>query len=172
MTAPIELSEYNPQWPTMFSVEKLFLKSVAGKWLYGDIEHVGSTSVPGLIAKPVIDIMFGVKSLKESEPAIPALEQAGYCYAPYKTDVMHWFCKPSEHFRTHHLHLAPFESPLWFERIMFRDLLRKDAGLATEYALLKQQLADRHCDDRQAYTDAKWPFIFNALAQKGRLQYR
>jgi len=165
MSAPIELSEYNPQWPAIFAAEKAFLEHVAGGWLCGGIEHVGSTSVPGLIAKPVIDIMFGVKSLEESKAAIPVLEKQGYSYAPYKTDVMHWFCKPSEHFRTHHLHLIPFESPLWIERIRFRDLLRAHKNLAIEYALLKRQLAARYHNDREAYTDAKWPFIFNALTQ-------
>lgn len=151
----------------MFAAEKTLLEHVAGEWLCGGIEHVGSTSVPRLIAKPVIDIMFGVTSLKESRAAIPALENEGYRYAPYKTDVMHWFCKPSEHFRTHHLHLIPFESPLWIERVRFRDLLRTHSDVATEYALLKQQLAARYHEDREAYTDAKWPFISNALTQYG-----
>src|SRR5262245_52582483 len=117
MTSPINLSEYNPAWPEIFRMEKLFLENIAGEWLCGGIEHVGSTSVVGLIAKPIIDIMFGVKSLAASKAAIGILETNGYCYAPYKTEVMHWFCKPSEDFRTHHLHLVPYKSPLWNERL-------------------------------------------------------
>ena len=75
MAAIVELSEYNSAWPEMFRSEKLFLERVAGEWLYGGVEHVGSTSVIGLVAKPIIDIMFGVKSLADSQAAIKVLEK-------------------------------------------------------------------------------------------------
>lgn len=91
----IELSEYDLKWPSKFEAEKDFLMEIVGKWLHGSVEHIGSTSVPGLIAKPVIDIMFGVNSLEESRPAIDVLVKNGCKYFPYKDDVMHWFCKPS-----------------------------------------------------------------------------
>ena len=81
------------------------LRDVLQPWLAGPVEHIGSTAVPGLAAKPVVDIMAGVESLDASRPAIAALERAGYCYAPYRADTEHWFCKPSPQFRTHHLHL-------------------------------------------------------------------
>jgi len=162
--APVILSEYDVAWPLRFAEEKKFLSGVIGDYLCGTIEHVGSTAVPGLTAKPVIDIMFGVKSLKASKPAIAALESAGYEYSPYKTDVMHWFCKPSDAHRTHHLHLIPFESALWHERIKFRDRLRADEVIANEYAALKRDLAIRHVGDREAYTQEKWPFIRQVLA--------
>ena len=166
MTALIELSEYNPSWPKMFQSEKLFLERVAGEWLYGAIEHVGSTSVTGLVAKPVIDIMFGVRNLSDSRAAIGVLEINGYCYAPYKTNVMHWFCKPSEDHRTHHLHLVPFNSLLWHQRIEFRDALRSDKELAFEYVSLKRKLAAKYEKDRELYTDKKWPFIKRVLEQE------
>lgn len=149
----------------MFRVEKLFLESVIGEWLYGGVEHVGSTAVPGLVAKPIVDIMFGVKSLSDSKAAIGVLEMNGYCYAPYKMDVMHWFCKPSEEHRTHHLHLVPFNSPLWHERIRFRDLLRANKELAAEYGSLKRHLVAQYATDREIYTDKKWPFIKKILEQ-------
>ena len=120
--ARIELSEYNAEWPFQFEKEKAFLVEKIGILLCGNVEHVGSTSVPGLMAKPVIDIMFGVESLEKSKPAIEIMSESGYCYFPYKGDVMHWFCKPSEVRRTHHLHLITFESALWKERILFRDI--------------------------------------------------
>ena len=166
MTALIELSEYNPSWPKMFQSEKLFLERVAGEWLYGAIEHVGSTSVTGLVAKPVIDIMFGVRNLRDSRAAIEVLEKNGYCYAPYKTSVMHWFCKPSANHRTHHLHLVPFNSLLWHQRIEFRDALRSDKELAFEYVSLKRKLAAKYEKDRELYTDKKWPFIKRVLEQE------
>ncbi|MEM7065689.1 MAG: GrpB family protein [Cyanobacteria bacterium P01_B01_bin.77] len=164
VSAPIELSAYDPEWPAKFEAEKRLLTDVIGRWLWGSIEHVGSTAVPGLLAKPVIDIMFGVKSLENSKPAIGVLVRNGYQYFPYKPDVMHWFCKPSDAFRTHHLHLIPYASQLWQERIQFRDLLRSSQNIASEYAALKQSLATLYPSDREAYTQAKWPFIQQVLA--------
>ncbi len=161
--APVELSEYDPEWPSKFEAERDFLMEVIAKWFCGSVEHVGSTSVSGLIAKPVIDIMFGVKSLEESRPAIDVLVKNGYEYFPYKKDVMHWFCKPSDAFRTHHLHLIPYESPLWNERIQFRNLLLSNQKIANEYSDLKKNLAARYKEDHEAYTREKWPFIQQVL---------
>ncbi len=131
--------------------------------LAGPVEHIGSTAVPGLAAKPVVDIMAGVESLDASRPAIPILEAHEYCYAPYRSDVMHWFCKPSPAFRTHHLHLVPVGSRRWIEQLAFRDYLRANPDAAMEYAALKWRLADAHRFDREAYTDAKAPFVERAL---------
>jgi GrpB-like predicted nucleotidyltransferase (UPF0157 family) len=161
--ALVILEEYDSSWPSKFEEEKQYLMGIAGEWNYGSIEHVGSTAIPGMVAKPVIDVMFGVKTLEESKPAIKALIAHGYEYWPYKTEVMHWFCKPSDAFRTHHLHLIPFESPLWNERIQFRDLLRTDESVALQYANLKRDLAVVHKEDREKYTEKKWPFIKQAL---------
>lgn len=158
------MSKYNPEWPIKFAAEKDFLIKIIGSWLYGTIEHVGSTAIPNLIAKPVIDIMFGVKSLEASRPTIEILESNGYEYSAYKTDVMHWFCKPSDEFRTHHLHLIPFKSPLWQERIRFRELLLSNERVAREYSDLKKKLAAKYKEDREAYTLEKWPFIEKALS--------
>lgn len=165
--APIRIVPYDARWVGQFEAEKAFLETLLAPWRRGPIEHVGSTAVPGLCAKPVIDMMVGVPSLAESEPAKAALRDAGYQYAEYKTDVMHWFCKPSFAMRTHHLHLIPFGSALWHERLRFRDLLRADATLAGEYATLKVELARKFELDREAYTDAKSPFIARALASAG-----
>jgi GNAT superfamily N-acetyltransferase len=76
---------------------------------------------------------------------------------------MHWLCKPSPQFRTHHLHLVPYQSPLWFDRIAFRDYLQTNSTDASEYAQLKKALAEKHRFDREAYTDAKGPFIRRIL---------
>lgn len=162
----IEVVDYHPQWPAMFEQERQALARVAGPWLCGAIEHVGSTAVPGLAAKPVLDIMFGIESLAAAQPAIEALASLDYCYFPYKAELMHWFCKPSPEHRTHHLHLVPFSSPLWQERLAFRDALRADTDLAEQYASLKRQLAALHSQDREAYTQQKWPFIEAVLKSK------
>jgi len=159
----IIIESYNKNWPLAFTQEKALLVKILAPWSTGNIEHVGSTSVPDLPAKPIIDIMVGVESLPQSLDAIPILEQNGYCYYPYKSDVMHWFCKPSPEVRTHHVHLVPFESPLWQERIGFREILRKDSKIRQEYAQLKYQLAERFPTDREQYTQNKWPFIQRVL---------
>lgn len=150
---------YNAEWPKLFELEADVLRSVLHPWLAGPIEHIGSTAIPGLSAKPVIDIMAPVFSLAQSEPAIGALSALSYCYFPYKAEVMHWFCKPSPAHRTHHLHLVPAGSTLWQERLAFRDALRRNAALAEQYQALKCRLANEHAHDREAYTEGKSPFV-------------
>ena len=159
----VVLSEYNSNWPGMFEAEKSHLLSVIGDLLCGSVEHVGSTSVDGMIAKPVIDIMFGVTSLEASISAIPRLVESGYCHYPYKAEVMHWFCKPSPEVRTHHLHLVPHESSLWNERLSFKEALKTDRTYFDEYRNLKQKLAKTVGFDRELYTQLKGPFIQKVL---------
>ena len=161
--APIHLAQYDPAWPSHFEVERRVLERVLEPWLSGPIEHIGSTAVPGLLAKPVIDIMAAVDTLDRSRPAISVLVGLGWTYFPYRAEVMHWLCKPSPAFRTHHLHLVPFGSPLWTERLAFRNYLRRDPMVAAEYADLKRKLAERYEFDREAYTDAKGPFVRRVL---------
>ncbi|HVE48336.1 MAG TPA: GrpB family protein [Casimicrobiaceae bacterium] len=163
MEAPIFIEPYDPSWPVAFEAERELLLEVLKPWLTGPIEHIGSTAVIGLPAKPVIDIMAAVASLELSRPATPRLCEVGYCYAPYRNDVMHWLCKPSPEFRTHHLHLVPFRSTLWTDRIAFRDRLRADQRLANQYAALKHKLAELYRDDRETYTEQKTSFIENVL---------
>ena len=156
---------YDASWPSNFEAERSFLETKLFEWLAGPIEHIGSTAVPGLPAKPVIDIMAPVRSLDASRPAIEFLVGAGYVYFPYQADVMHWFCKPSPVQRTHHLHLVPFRSPHWLQRLGFRDALLNSPKLATEYANLKCSLAEKFRFDREAYTEAKTPFVDRILSE-------
>ena len=168
MQAPIEIVAYDPAWPAMFAAERDAIREAIGPWLTGEIEHVGSTAVPGLAAKPVIDIMAPVAGLETSRPALEGLAAIGYCYAPYRDDVEHWLCKPSPSHRTHHLHLVPGGSRTWMDGVAFRNALRGDAGLARAYADLKRGLARAHREDREAYTPAKGPFIAEALRHPRR----
>jgi GrpB-like predicted nucleotidyltransferase (UPF0157 family) len=163
--APIRLSGYDPRWVRLFDAERVALEAVLAPWLRGPIEHVGSTAVPGLAAKPVIDIMAAVGTLEESRGAIAALRGQGYQYSPYRADEMHWFCKPGFSFRTHHLHLVPRGSALWTARIVFRDRLRADPGVAARYAELKRRLAAEFEHDREAYTDGKGEFVERIVAE-------
>lgn len=157
--APVEIAPYDPAWPQLFIEEAERLGQGLAAWLAGPIEHIGSTAVPGLAAKPVIDIMAGVTSLEESREAIGAANGMGYCYAPYQADIEHWFCKPSFAFRTHHLHLIPVGSQQWVRPIAFRNYLRIHSDVAAEYEALKRRLAVEYRLDREAYTAAKRPFI-------------
>lgn len=162
---PIVLVPYDPAWPQRFEEERARLLEVLGPWLAGPIEHIGSTAVPGLTAKPVIDIMAAVVDLPSSLDARAALAPLDYLYFPYRSDVMHWFCKPSPARRTHHLHLIPVRSPLWEDRLLFRDYLRGAPSAAEEYASLKTALAAQYRFDREAYTEAKGSFVQEILSR-------
>ena len=111
--------------------------------------------------------MAPVHSLELATPAIDALPALGYCYFPYKAEVMHWFCKPSPAHRTHHLHLVAAGSRTWLERIAFRNALRCSAQLAAEYLSLKQRLASEHAHNREAYTEGKSLFIQSVVKRAG-----
>lgn len=157
--AAVEIVKYDPAWPIRFEEERKNLQRVLSPWLAGPIEHIGSTAVPGLAAKPVIDIMAGVETLERSRETIKAAATLGYCYFPYQATVRHWFCKPSDAFRTHHLHLVPVNAPQWARPIAFRNYLRAHGDVAAEYERLKRALAEEFRLDRERYTESKRPFI-------------
>lgn len=160
---PVRLSPHDPGWPVRFEEERAALANGIGKWIVGGIHHVGSTAVPGLEAKPIIDILAGVRDLDESRACFEPLAQLHYMYAPYLPDEMHWFCKPHPSHRTHHLHLVPVGSKRYVDELAFRDRLRRDPKIAEEYLALKWRLAGRFVNDREAYTNAKSAFIHHAL---------
>lgn len=163
--APIELRPWSTAWRRVFQRESRALCDVLGPWLVGMPRHIGSTAVPGLAAKPVIDIMAPIGNLRRKRRAIiAAAQEDGWCHAPYKADEMLWFCKPSLQHRRYHLHLLVPGSPGWWARLDFRNALRADAALAARYEALKRDLAARFPHDREAYTEGKSAFIAEALA--------
>ncbi len=164
---PIRLVPFDPGWPGRFEEERIALEGAISGWVVGGIHHVGSTAVAGLAAKPIIDILVGVRDLDEARACFAPLAEISYLYAPYLPDEMHWFCKPDPARRTHHLHLVPVDSKRYRDELTFRDLLRKDPHLASRYAALKQELAAMHPTDREAYTDGKSDFIAAALQSPG-----
>jgi GrpB-like predicted nucleotidyltransferase (UPF0157 family) len=168
----IRLAPSDPQWPALFKREQIALEEAIGAWVQGGIHHVGSTAVPGLEAKPIIDILAGISDLETARATFPPLADLGYLYAPYLPEQMHWFCKPHPARRTHHLHLIPVDSPRYRDELAFRDLLRADPELATRYTVLKRELAKRHQDDRETYTEGKSEFIRAALAEGSKLLAR
>jgi GrpB-like predicted nucleotidyltransferase (UPF0157 family) len=161
----IRIGPYNPDWPARFEEERTELEAAIGPWITGGIHHVGSTAVPDLDAKPIIDILVGVEDLESSRTCFDPLRELDYLYAPYLSDEMHWFCKPDPSRRTHHLHLVPHKSARFRDELAFRDYLRSHPDAAAEYVVLKRDLATRFENDREAYTDAKADFISLALGR-------
>ena len=155
----VEIASYDKAWPDVFEEERERLVSAVGAFVAGSIEHVGSTSVPGLASKPIVDIQVGVAGLTESQPAFGSLEAIGYCYAPVRPDVMHFFENKATGTQPCNLQLIPFRSDCWNRRIAFRDYLRSHPEAAQEYAVLKQQLAQEFPLDRASYGSGKGPFI-------------
>ena len=160
---PIRIDSYDRSWPVRFEEERRVLETTLGDSITGGIHHVGSTAVPGLDAKPVIDILVGVDDLESSRAYIEPLAGLGYLYSPYRPNEMLWFCKPNPAHRTHHLHLVPTDSPRFQAELACRDYLRTHPGLAKKYAVLKRQLASQFQHDREAYTEAKADFIREIL---------
>jgi GrpB-like predicted nucleotidyltransferase (UPF0157 family) len=165
---PVRIVPYDPRWAACFAKESVALETAVGAWVTGGIHHVGSTAVPGLAAKPIIDILVGVEDLVSSRACFAPLSELDYLYARYRPEEMHWFCKPRPSRRTHHLHLVPTDSARFHDELAFRDYLRAHPGTAIDYATLKRGLAARFRDDREAYTDAKAAFIRDVLARARR----
>jgi GrpB-like predicted nucleotidyltransferase (UPF0157 family) len=122
-----------------------------------------------MAAKPIIDMMAGVRSLQEARAAFEPLCEHSYVYTPHRPGIAHHFTKPSLQLSemTHGLHLTEPGSDLWRERLGFRDLLRADPALQDEYAALKDALAAEHRADVDAYTQGKREFVGRVLATVG-----
>lgn len=160
----VRIVAYDSRWPARFEQERALLAAAIGDSVpVGGIHHVGSTAVPGLQSKPVIDILIGVRDLASSRGCFEKLAELKYLYAPYRSAEMHWFCKPHPSVRTHHLHLVPVGSARFRDELAFRDYLRAHAYTAERYGELKGELASALPDDREAYTRAKSKFICATL---------
>ena len=158
---------YDPEWALRFEVESAMLERVLARWLGGGIHHVGSTAVPGLAAKPVIDIMVGVRDLEEARAASEPLGVLDYAWHTHRPGADAFFKPPtadaSEH--THHLHLTEPGSAIWCERLAFRDALRANPGLVEEYAAWKGQHAEG-TGVNDPYTGDKRAFVRRLLARQ------
>jgi GrpB-like predicted nucleotidyltransferase (UPF0157 family) len=162
MSDPIVIVDYEPGWPEEFARLRDRAKSAMGV-LAVSIEHVGSTAVPGLAAKPVIDMVVVIASDDDLEEAIRRLESIGYrARGELGVPGREAFSWP-EGEKRHHLYVSPTTSEELRAQIRFRDCLRADPELARAYLALKRDLAVRYRDDRPAYTDGKADFIAAAL---------
>lgn len=160
MTKPsVNLINYNPDWEQQFENEKTNIVNALEDKVIG-IEHIGSTSIKGIIAKPIIDIILGIQDLDEVETFILPLSEIGYEYVPKaEFEDRRFFRKGLWGQGTCHLHICEINSNEWNEKLMFRDYLRKYPEAAQEYVSLKEELASKYKFDRPTYTKKKEPFI-------------
>ena len=158
---------YHPDWPRRFEEERALLEPVLAPWLEGGIHHIGSTSIPGIAAKPMIDMMAGVRDLEEARAAFEPLLALGYEETPHRPRTHH-FSKRADGEWTHHLHLTEPGSDLWVERLVFRDTLRANPELVAEYQALKLQMLEEEQRGGNVYSAVtKRPFVARVLAQAG-----
>lgn len=159
----VELVPYDPRWPLLFDEEAKRLRAALDPCLIVGLEHFGSTAIPGLSAKPIIDILIAVSSLAAAQASfVEALRSLDYVYWPDnpKKDRM-FFVKGMPPFgvkRSHHVHVTEPHGEMW-QRLAFRDYLRAHQEEAATYERLKRRLAAKHRTDREAYTEAKSAYV-------------
>jgi GrpB-like predicted nucleotidyltransferase (UPF0157 family) len=165
----IYLVEYDPRWTEMYAAEAERVQAALPAGLVSAIEHFGSTAIPGLVAKPIIDILIAVRSVQEArEIAVRPLEAIDYAFwsdNPQRDRL--FFVKglpPAAPHRTHHVHITELGSDMW-ERLLFRDYLRAHPDEASRYGNLKLGLMARFRDDREAYTAAKSSYLDEVMAK-------
>ena len=166
----VEIVPYDPAWPARFEEEATRLRALLPAELIGRIEHFGSTAVPGLAAKPIIDMLVEVRSMEDvAERIAPLLQAHGYEFfwrAPEHglpgMDYAWFIRRDVAGRRTHHVHFLEPGSSEW-ERLLFRDYLRAHPDAAREYGALKRRVAAEHPDDRVAYAKAKTDFVAAAM---------
>jgi GrpB-like predicted nucleotidyltransferase (UPF0157 family) len=158
----VRLLAYTPLWAQLFEQEAERIRQAIGHLILG-LEHIGSTAIPELKAKPILDMMAGVESLERAQQCIEPLEAIGYEYARW-AGVPDAYVFGKERWRTHLLHVVEYDGENWWNNLRFRDRLRGDPALVEEYAKLKEELSHRYRNDRAAYTDAKAEFIRRIMA--------
>ncbi|MBC5765597.1 GrpB family protein [Ramlibacter albus] len=162
----IVLVPHRPEWAMAFEREKERLLGLYPRE-FVQIEHFGSTAVPGMPAKPIIDMLAGVAAMSSADALLESLLSNGYTTSREFNAMLHdrkWLMRARDGRRTHHLHIVEYGGMQWRDRLRFRDALRQSPGLAQSYAERKARLAVAHRGDREAYTDAKSGFVARVLA--------
>jgi GrpB-like predicted nucleotidyltransferase (UPF0157 family) len=159
---PIRIEPYTSQWPASFEYERTVLQPVLSRWLVLPIEHIGSTAVPGLDAKPIVDmlaVVHDVDALPETIPAMASIDWVRSAQPSERELRRRGYCKPTVQWRTHHLHIVEQSDPRWPTWLRFRDRLRNDVVLRDAYVALKRRLAAADPNDREHYHHGKDAFI-------------
>ena len=161
----VKLSPYQTMWAQLFEEEKQRLEEVIGENVL-DIQHIGSTAVPGLKAKPILDLGIAVENFEEAFALISPVEQLGYTFRGENgIPRRHYFAKGPPDKRTHHIHMFEEINAEWGAHLLFRDYLRTHPESVTAYQTLKEDLAERYPQNREAYTDGKHEFIQRLLRE-------
>ena len=170
MTKPIvEIHVYDTNWTDQFEREKQRIEGTLGHQALA-IEHIGSTSVTGMPAKPIIDIMAGVSDLENALSFVKPLREIDYEYVQNSSFKDRFFFRKGLWRQgTCHLHICEYDGNEWRDKLLFRNYLRTNPEAAAEYASLKQQLAAKYIYERSTYTKEKEPFIKRIL-MKARLE--
>ncbi len=169
MDEPVIIVDYDPQWPVRYEAERERIVAAIGNFI-DDIQHIGSTAVPDLAAKPVIDILVIVPSLAQVESCVAPLQNLGYEYKGENgIPDRHFFVKKEQGLRAFHLHMCKADHSTATQCIVFRDFLRLHSVDAQAYGELKKSLAAQHGADRESYTDAKKTFV-EAMLVKATLE--
>jgi GrpB-like predicted nucleotidyltransferase (UPF0157 family) len=167
---PIVICPYDPSWPESFELQRGRVTPVLSRWSTRAIEHIGSTAVPGLPAKNIIDMLAVVEDIDDARGAILVMPSVAWVHAPEPTDEADRhlsFCYPTIAKRSHHLHVVEARSDGWRGWLAFRDYLKTHKTAADEYASLKMQLANEHGQDpnaRDDYRSGKSAFIGSTTA--------
>ena len=157
----VTVVEYRPEWRKMFEDEKRILQTSLGE-IPAQIKHIGSTAVAGLAAKPIIDVLVGLKDFSIADNVVLKIEAVGYEYIQKYEGEMpfrRFFKKEQDKIRTHNIHMVRIGSEFWERHILFRDYLRQNPDVAGQYASLKKELAGCEWEDVNEYADAKTKFI-------------
>ncbi|MFL5565296.1 MAG: GrpB family protein [Gemmatimonadaceae bacterium] len=163
----VRLVPYDPAWPTLFAAESERLQKLfAAAGLIVTLEHMGSTAVPGLAAKPILDILGGYHERTGLAKCIDVLIAAGYVHRGEQGIPGREFFRRGDP-RSYHLHLTAIDSAFWRDHLTFRNRLRADEASRDAYAALKHDLAARFPRDREAYIEAKGPFV-NEILREGK----
>lgn len=166
MQYPVVIVDYDPEWPKLYEIERKLIHGLLGDIIFA-IEHVGSTAVPGLAAKPIVDIMIGVQDVEKGRNAcIKPLMELGYSYVPeLEKDIpeRYFLFRGSAKGHSHHIHITQPTTDFWIDHLLFRDYLRKHPSVAKQYGDLKQSLANVYRDKRVEYGQAKTDFIEDVL---------
>lgn len=162
----LRLAPYDPEWPQRFAAEAARLRAVLGG-VISAIEHVGSTAVPGLAGKPVLDVAIAVESEADADRCIAPLEGLGYEYRGLHGEDLRrrYYVRDLNGVRLVQIHLYILPAAAWETKLAFRDALRADPALAAAYADEKFRVAESVGWDKSAYALAKGPFVERVLAQ-------
>jgi len=166
-TEPIAVVPPDPDWQTWGGRERVRLQALLAPWLVAPVEHVGSTAVPGLAAKPILDLQAAVTDLASAADIAGALAADGWNYVPPELDARPWrrfLVKVSAGRRVAHLHVLEPHQARWHDQLAFRDALRADPELLARYASLKATMSVMFADDRERYSAGKAEFIAAFIA--------